>query len=323
MRTFLSAVLGAALVAAPTGRVAADTVAIGTLPQGSLGYAIASAVAKVATEHSSLQVRAVGLGGSNVFIPQVNNGEIEFSTSNTVEVGYAYGGTGNFEGRSHRDVRMVAALVPFRVGIMVRKDSEYQSLRDLAGRPFPTDYTSQKLVEAFLEAMVRTVDMEVDDFRRVPVPNFVKGVGLLTTGEVEGALLAPGSSIVKKADAEVGVRFLSLPNTPEAEKALQAVAPNAYLAEVKPHPKLTGIVAPVTLMGYEYTLIAGKDVPDEAVYELVKAVHQNQKALAAAHGIYNRFDPARMALEVGVPYHPGAEKYYREVGIWPPKAPKI
>jgi len=315
-------ILAAGLLGALATQAAAQTVSIGTLPQGSLGYAIASAVAKVASENSELRVRAVGLGGSNVFIPQVHNGEIELSTSNTVEVGYAYNGTGNFQGRRHPDIRMVAALVPFRVGIMVRRDSDFQSLRDLAGRPFPTDYTSQKLVEAFLDAMLRTVDMEVDDFERVPVPNFVKGVELLTAGRVDGALLAPGSSIVKKADAEVGVRFLSLPGGAGAEEALQTVAPNAYLAEVKPRKGLAGIVEPVTLMGYEYTLIAGKGVAGDAVYELVRAVHGNQKALAAAHGIYNLFDPARMALEVGVPYHPGARRFYEEAGLWPPKPPK-
>lgn len=301
---------------------AAETVAIGTLPQGSLGFSIASAVAKVTTEKSDVQMRAVGLGGSNVFIPQVNSGEIAFSTSNTVEAVYAYNGTGNFEGKPNADIRMVTALVPFQVGIMVRKDSDHQSLRDLSGQPFPTDYTSQKLVEVFLDAMLAAEGMKVADLERVPVPNFVKGVQLLTEGEVEGALLAPGSGIVKKADAEVGIRFVSLPGSAEAEAALTEVAPNAYITEVAPRKGLAGIEQPTNLMGYEYTVIAGKDVDEETVYQALKALHGGKDALVEAHGIFNGFDPARMALDVDVPYHPGAQRFYEEAGLWPPKPVK-
>ncbi len=319
--TIRAGIFGAAMamVAAPA---AAETVAIGTLPQGSLGFSIASAVAKVTTEGSDVQMRAVGLGGSNVFIPQVNSGEIAFSTSNTVEVVYAHKGTGNFEGKPNPDVRMVTALVPFQVGIMVRRDSDDRSLRDLAGQPFPTDYTSQKLVEVFLDAMLAAEGMKVADLQRVPVPNFVKGVQLLTEGEVEGALLAPGSGIVKKADAEVGIRFVSLPGSAEAEQALIDVAPNAYITEVKPRKGLAGIQEPTNLMGYEYTVIVGKDVDEETVYQVTKALHGGKDALVEAHGIFNGFDPSRMALDVDVPYHPGAQRYYEEAGLWPPKPVK-
>lgn len=304
---------------AATSAARAETVGIGTLPQGSLGFAIASAVAKTATENSDLQVRAVGLGGSNVSIPQVNSGEIEFVTSNTIEAEYAYKGTGNFDGHANTDIRMVTALVPFRVGIMVRKDSPYQSLKDLKGKPFPTDYTSQKLVEAFLEAMLAAEGMSVADLERVPVPNFIKGTELLTAGKVEGALLAPGSAVVKKADAEVGIRFLSLPTDENAAKALREIAPNAYLAKVEPGAQSAGVVEPVTLMGYEYTVLAGKDVAEDTVYKLVKALAENEKALAESHGIFKQFDPARMAVALDVPYHPGAIKFYKEQGVWPPK----
>ena len=54
--------------------VFAKSVSIGTLPQGSLAYGIASSVAKVISDNSDLVTRAVGIGGSNIFIPQVNQG---------------------------------------------------------------------------------------------------------------------------------------------------------------------------------------------------------------------------------------------------------
>ena len=130
-------------------------------------------------------------------------------------------------------------------------------------------------------------------------------------------LLAPGSGIVKKTDARTPVRFLSLPSGDKAEAALSAVAPNAYLTEVKPRKGLTGITEPVTLMGYSYTILTGKDVPDETVYNFVKAVHGGKAVLAEGFGGFKKFDPSKMAAQLGVPYHPGAEKFYKEAGIWP------
>jgi len=56
----------------------------------------------------------------------------------------------------------------------------------------------------------------------------------------------------------------------------------------------------------------------EAAYKLAKALYNNQKDLAAAHGIFRRFNPKKMAAVTSiVPFHPGAIKFYKEVGIWP------
>lgn len=308
-----------ALSLAATGVVKAEQAAIGTLPTGSLGYAIAAAVANVVSDHSGIDLRAVGTGGSDVYLPQVHEGEIEFGTSNTVEAVYATSGTGNFEGRAIENLRVAAVLVPFTVGFVVPEDSDAQRVSDLKGEPFPTDYSAQRLVAALMEGALAAEDMTLDDFERVPVPNFVRGVELMTQGRVAGAFAAPGSGIMQQADADIGVRFLSLTQSEDGETAMQVLAPNSYFAMVEPGGGRAGINEPTVLQGYEYTLMVGANVDDEVVYETVKALHQNPGDLAAAHGVFNRWDPERIALDIGVSYHPGAEQYYEEAGLWPPK----
>ncbi len=150
-RLVLAAALVAAASAAPAN--AQQPVAIGSLPQGSLGYSIASAMAKVATEAGGIDTRAVGLGGSSVYIPQINAGEMEFGTSNTFESIFATQGTGNFEGRPNPNLRVAAALVPFTVGLMVQNDSDIREITDLEGRPFPTGYARMRLVGIMQEAI--------------------------------------------------------------------------------------------------------------------------------------------------------------------------
>ena len=65
------------------GNAAAQTVSIGTNPQGSLAYAVGAAISKVAIEKGDVQMRVVPQGGPNVVVPLVNAGELEFSIADS------------------------------------------------------------------------------------------------------------------------------------------------------------------------------------------------------------------------------------------------
>lgn len=315
LRTIICAGALGGFMASPA--LAEKPVAIGTLPQGSLGFAIASAMAKVGTEKGGLQVRAIGLGGSSVYLPKVNSGELEFGTSNTFEATFATQGTGNFKGRVNGNLRVAAMLVPFAVGLMVAKDSNIQKITDLKGRAFPTGYAKMKLVAIMQDAIFKAVGMSNKDLKPVPVPNFVKGAALLAEGKVAGVLLAPGSGVVKKTYAKRPVRFITIPNNAKVEGSIQKTLPGTRLVRVKPSKRLVSISTPVYLIGYQYALMTSTKVSDEIVYKLVKALYGNKKDLAAAHGIFRRFNPAKMAPKLaGATYHAGAIKFYKEMGIW-------
>jgi TRAP-type uncharacterized transport system substrate-binding protein len=61
-------------------------------------------------------------------------------------------------------------------------------------------------------------------------------------------------------------------------------------------------------------------VADDVVYKLAKLLHNHKAELAANFGALNGFDPKRMNKDMGpVRFHPGAIKYYKEIGEWPPK----
>jgi len=313
-RLCLIALFGVTLAAAAQ----AETYGIGTLPQGSLGYSIASSVAKVVSENSDLDVRAIGQGGSSVYLPQVNTNEIAFGTSNTFESIFAHNGTGNFDGRANPNLRLVTTLVPFAVGIMVRADSGIDAMTDLQGRPFPSGYSAQKLVGVMQSAILGAVGVDDSKLQPVPVPNFAKGAELLAQGAVAGVLLSPGSGIVDKTNAETPVKFLPVPDSPEVVAAIQRELPSTYLTEVKPSPRMPYITEPVKLVGYKYTLVTNKDVAEEVVYAVVKALHENKAALGESHGVFRQFAPDEMAvLLTGIDYHPGAVKFFKEKGIWP------
>lgn len=310
----------AALLAAVSAGAASaqdGPVAIGTLPQGSLGYSIAAGIAQVASEETDRMVRAVGQGGSSVYIPALNRGEIAFATSNTFESVFATQGTGNFPDQPNENIRVAAMLQPFAVGLMVAADSDIEDLSDLAGKPFPVGYARQRLVGVMQEAIFEGAGMSAEDLDGVPVSNFVEGAELLAQGRVAGVLLAPGSGVVKQTHAQRPVRFIDALESPEAEAKVAELLPGSFIRRVEPSDRLPEIAEPVDLLGYQYALVTHADADDDMVYEVVKAIHGNKSALANAHGSFNAFNPDDMATRVeGSSFHPGAIKFYREAGIW-------
>ena len=308
----------ATLTLATTGAQAQDgPVAIGTLPQGSLGYAIAAGVAQVAGAETGIDLRAVGQGGSSVFIPALNRGAIDFSTSNAFEAVFATQGTGNFDGTPNPDIRVAAMLQPFDVGIMVAADSDIHSLADLEGAPFPVGYARQRLVGVMQEAVFAAAGIDAADIDGVPVPNFVEGANLLAQGSVAGVMLAPGSGVVRQTMSRVPVRFITVIDGAEAAEAVARSLPGSYVGRVEPSDRLPEITEPVDLIGYQYALLTHAGADEQLVHDVVAALHANRAALIEAHGSFRRFDPDAMATQVdGATFHPGAIRFYREAGLW-------
>ena len=64
---------------------------------------------------------------------------------------------------------------------------------------------------------------------------------------------------------------------------MQQVRPEYYITEVKPAPHIAGVEKPLPVFTFDFIVGAGEHVPDEAVYQLVKALHANKKDLTAGH----------------------------------------
>ncbi|MFK7996198.1 MAG: TAXI family TRAP transporter solute-binding subunit, partial [Granulosicoccus sp.] len=69
-------------------------------------------------------------------------------------------------------------------------------------------------------------------------------------------------------------------------------------------------------IAFDYALFAHKDVSDEAITAVVKSMHDNPDALKETSPLWKSFDPANMAKDVGVEFHPAAIAFYKEQGIW-------
>lgn len=321
IRTALTA--AASLVAAATlmaWPASAQTYGIGTGKQGFWTYSAGAAIAKVATDNG-LNLRIQPYGGTSAYVPAVNAKEIEFGLANELETNYAITGRVIYEGKPQPEVRVVAILSPLYSVLYVRKDSPIKTIPDLKGKRVPSDFVSQRVLDVLVQGTLANGGLSYADVQKVPVPNVVGGANEFAEGKADTFMFALGAGAVAETDAKVGgVRVLPIDPSKEAMDRMRKFIPVAYATKLEPRKGLVGILEPTMVYAYDYVLLTNSKVPDDVVYRLTKALHANKEALAASFPALRDFDPKRMAKDTApVQFHPGAIKFYQEVGQWPPK----
>jgi TRAP transporter TAXI family solute receptor len=314
MRLTAIAAASAAIMFATAAQ--AQPVGISTSPQGTLTYAVGAAVAKVLNEAGGIQARVQPSSGTGAGIPLVNSGEIDLGLANTLELYDAFHGVGTFNGRpANKNLRTIAIVFPIKVGLFVRNDSPIKTIKDMKGHSTAYGFTSQEIIKKTVDAMLATDGLSIKDLKPVMVPNLVRGVDELIGGRADITTFALGAGKVSEADAAVGIRFISLPDTPQAVAGLKKEFRTAYIGHATPSPRYAGVKGPINIMQYDYTIFASDKVKPEVVKKITDILANNKDKLGAAHPLFKSMDVKRMFNDIEVPYHDGAKAYYAEKGI--------
>jgi uncharacterized protein len=299
----------------------ARDVGIAASNPGSLYNSTAAAVAKVANDAAHLNATVYPFASATVYLPAVSAGEYQFGISNVEELRVAVIGAAQFKGRDYSNLRAVTILYPLRVAFFVRKDSPIRTVADLKGKRVVDGFSSQKTIPPLLDAEYATAGISRSDITRVNVPNVVAGANAFVQGKADAFFFALGAAKVSEAEASVGgIRALDVANTPENLERIRKFFPPAYLRPEKPSKRNVGVLTPIHVITYDAALVASTKTSDEDVYALAKAMYTSKKMMAQVFGVMNLFDPNRMVTDLGpIKWHTGAQKFYKEIGAWPPK----
>lgn len=292
----------------------AELAALGSTARGGtsqVGRTLAAAISEV----GDLQMRPQELANTADYIPLVNAGEIEFGIANVVQLTYAVNGTGMSEGRPNANLQMVATLMPFRNAYIVRKDSDIKTMADLKGKRVPV-FADKALGDYVTEGYFANAGVSMDEVEGVAVPNFPRMWSSFAEGSADVAIVVVGAGNSREYDATFGIRYLSFDDSPEAMARMREYLPQTYLQEMAAG-SVPGIEAPTRVNVFDYTFFAGADVSEDMVYNAVKALWAKEADLLAGGPFWKGFTKENMAKDIGLTYHPGAIKFYREMGVWP------
>jgi uncharacterized protein len=298
----------------------AQVIGIVTTPAGSFTHSVGTSVAKVVVDHAGM--RATVTPQQSHGQDAVNDGSAELSLATLSDVQQYVTGTVDWEGKGPKqNIRLVSRMVPITTAGYVQKDSAIKSLADIKGKRISVGYRAQKAVLRVVLAQLATVGLTENDVQGVLTQNIVQAADDFGAGKTDVFWFALGSAKVKQVAATVGgIRALPIPTTPEAVAQMNKFVPGSAPIMIDPSRNLDGITEPTPVMGYDVVLFTRADLPADTVYRITKAVHENQKDMAAIFLPMGQFQTSRMATRYDhLEYHPGAVKFYQEKGLWPPK----
>jgi len=300
----LSAFLALAIAGIGSDRASAQTYGFATLPPGTLNHTTASAISKIVKEKGGMNMLVQPTAGDQVINPLVGRGEVEVGITNIMEV------TDALEG-GLKDLRIISAAHALRTPLFVRKDSGMVRNADLKGKRVTMGYSAMRNIDKTVRAMLASAGLTEADVRPVLVPNVVRSADEFISGNADMFSFAFGGPKVKEADATVGgIRALEIDEAgmPAAKK----IMPWAYLTQIGPGPIFTGVEKPMKVYSFDNVIITSAKVPDDFVYKILDLMEKNKDDLVSVQPVLREWTPAFGYKQYGVPYHPGALKFFKE-----------
>ena len=296
----------------------AQTYGFATLPPGSLLHTQASVIAKVVQDHSKLQIRVIGFGGDSGILEAVNSKKADFWVLDVGESADAMHGRTNWKGNAKPNLRTAITMDAFQMAFWVKKDSPIRSVADLKGKRVPSGWAQQTGVLPHTIAVLASGGLTYNDVQQVPHVNVVRAADDFKAGNLDILFFAVGAPKVAEVAAAVGgLRALQMDPLPDSEKRMKNVRTEYYYTTVNPAPHIAGFEQPGKAQTIDVVVGVGSHVPDDVVYQFVPAMRETTKGLVEGHPNFNRFnETAAGKVQPTLPHHPGAIKYYKEVGIW-------
>lgn len=291
---------------------AAQQVTFMTGPQGGSWIPLGGALKGLwEKEIPGLQIQQTpGAGIANV--RGVDEGKAQIGIANSATT------VDGIEGRKpypHKTTHVcqVANLYPQYFQVVALANSNINSLKDLKGKVLVTQ-PKGNTAEILTSIVLQLNGMSYDSLSKV---NFQAGytdaVSLMKDGHAQVFTLgttAPASAVMDLASA----RDVNLvPVDDDTMAALKKMNPgyNRLVIKAGTYPKQDNDVA---VIGYSTHIIARCDLPEDTVYRMTRTMAQHVSDMAAVVKAISGATAKDMAIDIGVPFHKGAAKYYKEVG---------
>ncbi len=308
MRLKLLALSVIAAVAA-SGPAAAEAVRFMTGPQGGVWVPLGGALKAIWEKNvKDMSVQALpGAGMSNV--RALHEGKAEIGFGNSITSVDAIAGREPFK-EPHTNVCNLATLYPQYFQVVVLANSGINSIKDMKGKSLTTQVKGNT-GELITQQILQAAGLSYKDLK-VSFGSYNDSVSQMQDGHAQIFTLgaaAPVSAILDLATSR-DVKLLDLSDMLEPMRKLN---PGYTLSTIKAgtYPKQD---KDVKVIGYATHIVVACKLPELQVFAMAKAVAENVKDMAAINKTIDGLTVAAMAQDIGVPFHPGARKFYEEAG---------
>ena len=282
-----------------------------TGPMGGAWYPLGGAISDAIQKQIPGVTVAVMPGGGIGNVEALEIGKCDIGFANSCSAVDGLYGRAPFK-KKMENMRQLANLYAQYFQMAVTEDSGIKSVADLKGKVLACDrkgLTGEQLSELVL----KVYGLSYKDLAKVNHVSYSDGVSLMKDGHAQAFFLIttiPSSSIIDLS-ADRKIRLLSLPE--DKIQALQKIN-SGFLKRVIPKGTYPGVDYEVQGVGAFTHLVISAKLPQDLVYKITKVVADNLPRFSDVVKDMKGVTAKDLAFDVGVPYHPGALKYYKEVG---------
>ena len=290
-------------------------ISVGTAPPGGAFFVVGSAIAEVVggnTSESGWEVTAEATKGTQENIRRIVTGELEFALANAAISYFAIRGEGAWE--TEHAIRSVMTLAP-NVGLFLTpQSSDVRTIQDFAGKRIVVGPAGAGF-EYFLKPILAAHGVTYEDFTPIN-STYIGAVDLLADGAAAAAFIGGAIPTPAATQASTSQNIFFIPFDEAAKQSLFADYPffnaltipaNTYKGQTEPFPSMN--------VGAMH-LITAENVDENIVYEFAKTLYTHRAEVVKRHGAGKAINPKNVVKDTGTAFHPGAIRFYREIGIW-------
>ncbi|HBM29393.1 TAXI family TRAP transporter solute-binding subunit [Halomonas sp. CnH100-B] len=290
----------------------AQQLSIATGGTGGVYYPIGGGFAEMINNHiDGAQATAEVTGASVENMGLIMRGDADMALALADTVYQAYTGTGDFEGRQIENTRALASVYPNAVQLVTLAESDIESIADLAGKRVSVGAPGSG-TELNARALLEANGVSYEDFTPQRL-NFNETADAIRDGDIDAGFwsVGPPTSSILNLAATRDIRLIGLSDEEiaNAQEAEAVFAPYELAAGM-----YDGMDEAVQTIGIPNVLVVNSDMDEELAYQLTQLLFENTDELIAVHPAANDTTIEFTMNSTPVPLHPGAIRYFEEVG---------
>ncbi|MCF8111779.1 MAG: TAXI family TRAP transporter solute-binding subunit [Desulfobacteraceae bacterium] len=286
-------------------------------PEGGSWYPLGAAMMSIVEENIEGISTSCGPGGGVGNCKDVQSGRADLGWTYTHTSYNAYKGGGKFD-KEHTKLRHIMSLYPGVFQMAVPEKSDIDSVSDLADKrivPGKVGFTGTAIAEVILKAHGITFESIKKNGGSVSFVGYADSAALMKDGHSDcymAVTSCPQSTIID-LNFQPGIRIIGIDD--EHMKKVLEIEPGLMRTQI-PQDAYEGMDGPVQTAGTVTQIVGSADLSDELVYKIVKTIWEHRSDLMEVKKKAIEDSKLENALQGNkIPVHPGAEKYYKEVGV--------
>lgn len=260
-------------------------------------------------EGSTTSVRATKASVENLNLLQIARGQLAFALGDSVAD--AWKGNEDAGFRAPRDrLRAIAGIYPNYIQIVASQASGIRSLEDLRGKRISVG-APRSGTELNARAIFKAAGLSYKDMGQVEFKPYAESVELIEKGQLDATLQSAGLGMaaIRELAERMPITFVAIP-----EQVVSRIG-GAYQPGIIPAGTYRGQASAVTTATITNLLVSQTSVSDDLAYQMTRLLFENLGRLAEAHPAAKDIQLERATNGLPIPLHPGAERFYREVGV--------